>query len=141
MGFLKIHQGKSKPAKKKPGWQKEAAEYEAWLAKVNSMTRAGKKAVLAKAPSTRVNPVVPDTPVVSPDRLNRPPSLRTFGGAGTKPVARPDILYKDDPEMLERELKARERKFTVAPLYNKGGDQLVTDEAMKDIMAGVTRRR
>ena len=62
-------------------------------------------------------------------------------GAGTKPVPRPDILYRDDPEMLARELKARERKFATAPAYNKGGSVLITDEMMKDITAGKTRRR
>lgn len=53
----------------------------------------------------------------------------------------PRVLYKDNPEMLERELKARERKFMTAPAYNKGGDMLVTPEMMKDIMAGGGRRR
>lgn len=53
----------------------------------------------------------------------------------------PKVLYKDNPEMLERELKARERKFMTAPAYNKGGDMLVTPDMMKDIMAGGGRRR
>ena len=43
--------------------------------------------------------------------------------------------------MAERELKARERKFTAAPIYNKGGPMLVTDEMMKDITSGASRRR
>lgn len=48
-------------------------------------------------------------PVIDKERLHRGNSLSAFGGAGTKPVARPEIMYKDNPEMLERELKARER--------------------------------
>lgn len=141
MGMIKIYEGKSKPAKKKPGWEKQQAEYNAWLAKVNSQTLFNPSAKpKMKATTKKIDPVVKG-PVVSEDRLNRGSSLKDFGGAGTKPVARPDILYKDDPEMLARELKARERKFATAPAYNKGGDVLVTDEMMRDITAGKTRRR
>ena len=53
--------------------------------------------------------VVASGPVIAAERLQKGHSLSTFGGAGTKPVARPEIMYKDNPEMLERELKARER--------------------------------
>lgn len=65
--------------------------------------------------------MVQGSPVVEAERLNRPSSLNTFGGAGTKLVARPDILYKEDPIMLARELAARERKFNVAPAYSCSG--------------------
>ena len=139
MGMIKIHQGKSKPAKKKPGWKEREAEYQAWLKGVNTQTLFATKPKL-KIPPKKIEVVV-SGPVIAPDRLNKGHSLGSFGGSATKPVARPDIMYKDNPEMLERELKARERKFATAPAYNKGGDQLVTDEMMKDITAGKTRRR
>ena len=141
MGMIKIYQGKSKPANKKPGWKKQQAEYEAWLASVNSQTLFNPAAKpKMKATSKKIDPVV-NGPVISQDRLKKGHSLQTFGGAATKPVARPDILYKGDPEMLARELKARERRFATAPAYNKGNAVLITDEMMKDITAGKTRRR
>ena len=43
--------------------------------------------------------------------------------------------------MLERELKARDRKFNAAPVYNKGPDQYFTDEMLKDMTKGLLRRR
>lgn len=139
MGMIKIYQGKSKPAKKKPGWQQREAEEAAWLKGLQSMTLSPKKANRPKVTKV-IQVVVPNTPVVSQDRLNRPPSLGSFGGAGTKPVARPDIMYKDDPELLARELAARERKFNVAPAYNKGGDQFVTEEELENQLRGNKRR-
>lgn len=138
MGMIKIYQGKSKPAKKKPGWQQKEAEYQAWLKSVQTMSSGITKP--KKAATKRVEVVV-SGPVIAVERLQKGHSLQTFGGAGTKPVNRPEIMYKDDPEMLARELKARERKFATAPAYNKGGDVLITDEMMKDITAGKTRRR
>lgn len=137
MGIIKIY-GKSKPAKKKPGWQQQEAEYQAWLKSVQSMSSGISKP--KKATTKRVEVVV-NGPVIAKDRLQKLPSLKTSGGAGTKPVSRPEIQYKDNPEMLERELRARERKFATAPAYNKGGAVLITDEMMKDITAGKTRRR
>ena len=139
MGIVRIYQGKSKPAKKKPGWQQQAAEYQAWLDRVNSMTLgAGRTPPRGKIEAKDL--VVPATPVVAEDRQCRPPSLKSFGGIGGKPVVRPDVLYKDDPDMLERELKARQRKFNVAPAYNKGGDVFVTEEELMKQLAGNKRR-
>ena len=138
MGMIKIYQGKSKPAKKKPGWQQKEAEYQAWLKSVQTMSSGITKP--KKAATKRVEVVV-SGPVIAVERLQKGHSLQTFGGAGTKPVNRPEIMYKDNPEMLARELKARERKFATAPAYNKGGSVLITDEMMKDITAGKTRRR
>lgn len=137
MSMIKIY-GKSKPAKKKPGWQQQEAEYQAWLKGVQTMSSGITKP--KKATTKRVEVVV-SGPVIAADRLQKLPSLQTTGGAATKLVHRPEIMYKDDPEMLKRELKARERKFATAPAYNKGGAVLVTDEMMKDIAAGKTRRR
>lgn len=138
MSIIKIYQGKSKPAKKKPGWQQKEAEYQAWLKSVQSMTSGISKP--KKEIAKRIEVVV-SGPVIAKERLQKGNSLITPGGTGTKPVHRPEIVYKDDPEMLKRELKARERKFATAPAYNKGGAVLVTDEMMKDIAAGKTRRR
>lgn len=138
MGMMKIYQGKSKSTKKKPGWQKQEAEYQAWLKSVQSMSSGISK---PKKEATKRIEVVVSGPVIAADRLQKGHSLNTFGGAATKPVHRPEIMYKGDPEMLKRELKARERKFATAPAYNKGGAVLVTDEMMKDIAAGKTRRR
>ena len=90
-------------------------------------------------PKTK-SPIVDGT-LVGADRPKVGTSLGEFGGAGTKKVPRPEIQYKEDPELLARELKARERKFTTAPAYNKGNAVLITDEMLKDITAGKTRRR
>jgi hypothetical protein len=139
MGMIKIYQGKSKPAKKKPGWREQEAAEAAWLKGLQAMTVTNRA---PHKPKTAFKPiqVVVSAPVVPEDRLNRPPSLMTPGGAGTKPVARPDILYKDDPIMLARELEARARKFNVAPAYNKGGDQFVTEEELISQLTGNKRR-
>ena len=127
-----------KNKKKKPGWQKQQADYEEWLKKINSMScfDDGKKVLRLEKP---IDPVV-KSPVVR--KNEQPKSLNSFvtGGTGKK-VVDPRILYKDNPEMLERELKARERKFATAPAYNKGGAMLVTEEMMKDIASGANRRR
>lgn len=138
MGILKIYQGKSKPAKKKPGWQKTETEYNAWLAKTKSSTLFGTKPKPVTV-TKRIDPIVRG-PVIDPNRLCRPPSLKSFGGSGTKPVPRPDIQYKHEPELLARELKARERKFAVAPAYNKGAAQYVSDEELQDQLLGAKRR-
>lgn len=138
MGLIKIYQGKSVSAKRKPGWQKQQAEYEAWLAKTQSMPSG----IRPSRPKTDkiINPIA-SAPVVSPDRLCNAPSITTPGGAGTKPVPRPHIMYQDDPELLARELAARSKKFNVAPAYNKGPDIVYTDEMMLDLQKGLTRRR
>jgi hypothetical protein len=139
MSLIRIYQGKSKP-KRKPGWQKAEAEHAAWLARVQSTTLFNPHAKpKMQAAKTKIDPVV-RAPVVSPNRLQRGHSLGTFGGTAGKPVARPDILYKEDPELLARELKARERKFNVAPAYNKGGDVFVTEEELVKQLSGNKRR-
>ena len=119
--------------KRKPGWQQAEKEYQEWLHRVSTMTSGIQ--CKTKPRTTQVSPVALKT------LAHKIPSLQTPGGAATKPVHRPEIMYKDQPDLLERELKARERKFTTAPVYNKGGDVLITDDMMKDIMSGKTRRR
>jgi len=136
MALIKIYQGKSKPANKKPGWQKEAAEHAEWLAKVNSMTSGirstWKGAALAKESERKKK--------LSPAEALAPLKAAFVTDQGTKAVARPEHLYRDDPEMLERERIARERKFNVAPAYNKGADQLVTEEELANLLRSNKRR-
>jgi hypothetical protein len=122
----------TKPVKKvnrKPGWRETQRQYQEWLAK-------HRPTALTARPLKQVSTIV-----VDPARLVRPPSLGTGVGTAGRAYVDPRVQYKDDPELAERELAARQRKFTVAPLYNKGGDMLVTDETLKDIMSGATRRR
>lgn len=122
-------------SKKKPGWKKEAEDYAAWEAKhkPNPKLQAALKRKQEESLSLK-------SLSQSPRVVQEVRSLQTAPIVMEK-IHDPRVLYKDDPELLERELKARERKFTAAPIYNKGGDVLVTDEMMKDITAGVTRRR
>jgi len=137
MSIIKIYSSKSKPAKKKPGWREAEQQEAEWLQGIQRMSLSGakSKAVQAKKPAPS------KIPVIAEHLRNKAPSLISTGGSCTKPVARPEIMYRDNPEMLERELKARERKFCTAPAYNKGNDVYITDEMMKDITAGLTRRR
>jgi hypothetical protein len=140
MGLFINHKSEKKP-KKKAGWKDEAAEYDKWLQGVNSVKLFGDKKV---KPSGAKLP--PNRPSLREqlDARQRATGNSVIGGGeagGTVKVHRPEIVYKDNPEMLERELKARERVFPVAPAYNKGGDTLVTEDLMKAITAGGTRRR
>lgn len=119
-----------KKPKKKPGWQEERERYLEWLSQWQSNEE-----------KYAFKPLTPKAPVVDPSR-----STRHIPSVKTAPIVKevihdPRVRYKDDPELVERELKARERKFTAAPIYNKGGDMLITDEMMKDIMSGASRRR
>lgn len=134
MGMIKIYERSSKTPRK-PGWQQREAEHAAWLKGLKSMTTNFSAKNRGKI---KAEPKVTTSSGIA--SVSKPKSIDAFRG-GTKPVHRPEIMYADNPEMLERELRANEKRFTVAPLYNKGGDQLVTDEAMKDVMSGATRRR
>lgn len=118
-----------KKPKRKAGWQEEQRQYQEWLAKYRPA------AVTAK-------PLKPKTTIViDPDRLKRPPSLGPGVGYAGKKYVDPRVQYRDDPEMVERELKARERKFTAAPIYNKGPAQYVSEDVLKDMKAGLLKRR
>ncbi len=126
---------RNKSKNKKPGWKKEQEEYQKWLDGINALSCFGDKRKLT--PTNK-----PPKKQELQQETKKHKSLGEFVKGGTgKSVVDPRILYKDNPEMLVRELKARERKFTAAPLYNKGAEMLVTDELMKDIMSGATRRR
>ena len=132
MGLIRIYERSGK-TKRQPGWAQKQAEYDAWLAKVNGMktgfarTPVKKKVVKETTPSTTVSTF-------------RPASFEAFKGGGTKAVARPEHQYADNPEMLERELKARERKFNVAPAYNKGNDVYITEEELVRTLSSNKRR-
>ena len=123
--MIRIYERSSK-SNRKPGWQKQAEEYQAWLKQVNSMSTnfsAKNRGPVKKKEEPKV------TTSAGTSSAFPPKSFDAFKG-GTKSVHRPDLLYADNPEMLERELKARERKFNVAPAYNKGGDVFVTEEEL-----------
>lgn len=140
MQVIKIYH-KPKKTNKKPGWQKAEAEHEAWLKRVNSSTLFNKGAMPKMQRTTKVIDPVVRAPFIDESRIIKAKSLFTPGDSCTKPVHRPEIQYRDQPEMLQRELEARERKFNIAPAYNKGPEQYTSDEMMKDVKAGLNRRR
>jgi hypothetical protein len=122
-----------KKPKRKPGWQEVERQHAEWLAK-------WKKPGDGKKPSFK--PLQAPKLVIDPSRSTRNiPSVHTSPPQREVPIHDPRVLYKENPELAERELKARERRFITAPVYNKGGDVLITDEMLKDIMSGATRRR
>jgi hypothetical protein len=131
MGIIRIHE-KAGKTKRKPGWQQKEAEYTAWLKSVQTMTSGiqpqGKG---LRNPVQKKVVLVEDVPV-------RKAAFVVSGG--TKPVHRPEIVYKDDPEMLARERAARERKFNVAPAYNKGPTIFVSEEDITAQLVGGRRR-
>jgi hypothetical protein len=135
MGIIRIYERSGK-TKRQPGWAQKQAEYDAWLAKVNGM-----KTTFARTPPKKSKPAPKETTPSTTVSTFRPTSFEAFKGGGTKAVARPEHQYADNPELLERELKARERKFNVAPAYNKGGAMLCTDDMMDDLKKGLLRRR
>jgi len=130
MALIRIYQGKSKPAKRKPGWQKAAQEYAEWQSKIASMSSG--IAAPKKAPKVATKRVEPVAPNILPAKY--------VVGAGTKAVPRPELEYRDNPELLERELAARSIRHNAAPAYNKGGDQYVTEEELQRLLSSNKRR-
>jgi hypothetical protein len=133
MGMIRIYEKPGK-TKRKPGWQKVEADYQAWLKGVKTMSSGIAK---PKNPLVLNKKVKPKTETVEQCEVRR--AKYVVGTAG-KSVPRPELLYRDNPEMLERELKARERKFNVAPAYNKGNDVYVSEEELLAQLAGNKRR-
>lgn len=125
-----------KNPKKKPGWQQRAAEEAAWLKSLNGSSLAPGKTPVTKK-SKKIKPIDKKLDASAVEKLKAAYVIDT----GTKKVLRPEITYRDSPELIKREIEARQRKFATAPAYNKGGAILVTDEMMKDIISGATRRR
>jgi hypothetical protein len=121
--------------KKKAGWKKEAEEYAAWQEKHKANPKLLKE---LKESSRTLKLDLGKSPRIVKQQeaksVMTPPKKQEI-------VHDPRVLYKDNEEMLERELAARERKFNAGPIYNKGNDVLITDEMMKDIRSGKTRRR
>lgn len=136
MGMIYIAEKCKKP-KRKPGWQKAEADYQAWLRGVQSMSSGIKPTTKVVAVKPQQNPlhILRDTS----DGIH-PRTAKYVQGVAGKAVPRPDIMYRDDPEMLAREIAARARRFNVAPAYNKGGDQFVTEEELMNQLKGNKRR-
>ena len=143
MGKMIFTSEKCKNPKKKPGWREAATQEAEWLKSIQSVklfSSPGRKYKGQVKVGGRLSPVVDGTIPIPQLKIGQ--SLGGFTSfSGGKPVLRPEIQYKDDPVMLARELKARERKFATAPAYNKGAATLVTDDMMLDIQKGLTRRR
>ena len=143
MGKMIYTGGSCKNPKKKPGWKEAAAQEAEWLKGLQNVKLFNdpvRKFGGKVKHGVRVNPVKDGNLPLEREQVGQ--SLGGFDKfSGGKAVVRPEIQYKDDPELLERELRARERKFATAPAYNKGGAVLVTDEMMADIQKGLTRRR
>ena len=133
MGFIRIHE-KAGKTKRKPGWQKEAAEYAEWQSKIASMTSGIQTTWKGKALAER------KAAKPTPAEVLAPLKAKFVTGGGTKEVHRPELIYRDNPELLARELAARQRKFNVAPAYNKGADQLVTEEELANLLRSNKRR-
>ena len=140
MAMIFTHQRGPKKPKKKPGWQDAKHEHDEWLKGVQSTTLFSTKVKPAGAKLISPMPSL-KARLEEMKRVEVHSVISTEQSACTKKVSRPEIVYKDDPKMLERELKARERKFAVAPAYNKSGDMLVTEEMAKDLKMGGGRRR
>lgn len=136
MGIIHIT-GRLKKQPRKPGWAKAQAEYEAWLKSIATMSSGLEvpKSIKVTKPARAPAQLLSGT--CSGVHLRTTKYVRDLG---TKKVPRPELQYRDDPEMLERELKARERKFNVAPAYNKGADQLVTEEELQNLLSSNKRR-
>lgn len=135
MSTFRIYEAKGK-AKKKPGWQKAEAEYNAWLATVQGMSSGIKAKKVVKAQT--VSPIV-SSPVIRADATKSIKSLST-GGSATNRVNTPERLYAGDDELIERERIARLRKFNAAPAYNKGAAQFVSEEELTNTLRTNKRR-
>lgn len=135
MSTFRIYETKGK-AKKKPGWQKAQAEYDAWLASVQGMSSGIKAKKPAKAQT--ISPIV-TSPAVRADQSKTIKSLST-GGSATNRVDAPERLYAGDDDLIERERIARLRKFNAAPAYNKGAAQFVSEEELANTLRTNKRR-
>lgn len=138
MGMIFVRE-KAGKTKRKPGWQKAEAEYQAWLAKVNGQQLFASKPKAKPSKVVKVDPIVRQ-PYVDPSRLVKGGQSLIHLGTATVPVKTPDRLYRDNPEMLERERIAQQRKFNSAPAYNKGGAQFVSEEQLQALLSSNKRR-
>lgn len=134
MAIIRIYERSSKQ-KRKPGWAKQQAEYAEWMNRVSSMSSN-----FSRSKDLPKKPLAKETTPTTTVSTFAPKSFEAFKGGGTIKVTRPEIEYADNPEMLARELAARQRKFNVAPAYNKGGDVFVTEEELANQLKGNKRR-
>lgn len=130
MPILYTRQKSLKPAKKKPGWREAEQQYKQWEQKVAAMSSGISVPKTTKLPPKNTSIALPIGTVKG----------KFVNNSGTKSVARPELKYRDNPEMLQRELLARQRKFNVAPAYNKGADQLVTEQELENVLRSNKRR-
>lgn len=143
MGMIRIFE-KSGKTKHKPGWQKAEADYQKWLADMQTMPSGFKSPkpgfratmLITTKPQSATPRMLTDTC----DGIHPVRSMTYVRGGGTKHVPRPEHVYADNPEMLARELAARERKFNLAPAYNKGPDQMCTEEELVALLSSNKRR-
>lgn len=133
MGFIRVVE-RSKQ-KRKPGWAQQQAQYDAWLSKVNSMSTN-----FSRSKQLPVKSLAKETTPSTTVSTFLPKSFEAFKGGGTVKVHRPERDYANDPEMLKRELEARARKFNVAPAYNKGAAQFVSEEELVNTLSSNKRR-
>lgn len=133
MGFIRIYE-KAGKTKRKPGWQKEAAEYAEWQSKIASMSSGIQTTWKGKALAER------KAAKPTPAEVLAPLKAKFVTGGGTKEVQRPEIVYRDNPELLARELAARQRKFNTAPAYNKGAAQFVSEDELQVVLSTNKRR-
>lgn len=145
MGKMIYVSQKCKNPKKKPGWQEAQKQEQEWLAGLNSMrlfSQPGRKYKGASVVVGKKVEVVKDGNLAPRAELEKgsilPAKYTTM--SGTKSVSRPEIEYRDNPELVEREKAARARKFNTAPAYNKGPDIFVTEEELANQLRGNKRR-
>jgi hypothetical protein len=127
MGMMFVRE-KAGKTKRKPGWQKAQQEYAEWQSKIAAMSSG----IQRPKKLLKVKPVLVVEPTSTPTKY--------VVGSGTKPVPRPEIRYRDNPELLERELAARAIKHNAVPAYNKAGDSYVTQEELVNMLRTNKRR-
>jgi hypothetical protein len=99
MGIIRIHERSGKQ-KRKPGWAQKQAEYDAWLKSMQTMPSG----IVRRTSVATVKPQsAPPRVLTNATEGIHPvhPAKYVLCG-GTKAVARPEIQYADNPEMLAR---------------------------------------
>lgn len=132
MGFIRIYE-KSSKQKRKPGWQKDQEQYNHWLRSVLEMSTGFSSGIRPKNQSTTSK----SSAQTNEQKVRE---ARFVQDTGTKHVRRPELQYAHDQELLQRELKALQRKFNSAPAFNKGGSQFVSEEELQMVLSSNKRR-
>lgn len=138
---------KSKPPKLSKKEQ-ERLEYETWKrmheqAHVSAMMKIGHKTETAAdffAKQAKANAALRRGPQSSNAPKPEPVPQAARGGVDTS-----DMSIEELEDLRRREEAAqaetREKMARTGPVYNKGGSVYLTDELLKDVQAGNTRRR